>query len=82
MNRPSELEVVDVDVRDDLRNGREPFRRIMTAVQALEGDQVIHLRAIFKPVPLFDVFKSMGLKYEVESDASDDWSVWCWRPLA
>jgi len=82
MIRPSEREVVDVDVRDDLRNGREPFKRIMTAAQGLRDDQVMHLRAIFKPAPLFDVLDSIGLKVEVESHASDDWSVWCWRPLA
>jgi hypothetical protein len=82
MIRPSEREVVDVDVREDLRNGREPFSRIMTSARALGDDQVMHLRAIFKPVPLFDVLQSIGLKYEVESHASDDWSVWCWRPAA
>jgi len=82
MHRPLEREVVDVDVRDDLRNGREPFKRIMTAAQGLRDDQVMHLRAIFKPVPLFDVLKTMGLEFEVEAHGTDDWSVWCWRPVA
>ena len=82
MNRPPEREVVDVDVRDDLCNGREPFGRIMSAARGLRDDQVMHLRAIFQPVPLFDVLDSIGLKFEVESHASDDWSVWCWRPVA
>jgi len=82
MIRPPEREVVDVDVREDLRNGREPFTRIMTAARGLRDDQVMHLRAIFKPVPLFDVLNGIGLTFEVESHASDDWSVWCWRPVS
>lgn len=81
MNRPSDRQVVDVDVREDLRNGREPFTRIMGVATALRDDEVMHLRAIFKPAPLFGVLDSIGLKFEVESHASDDWSVWCWRPL-
>ena len=82
MIRPSDRQVVDVDVREDLRNGREPFSRIMTATRGLRDDQVMHLRAIFKPVPLFDVLKTMGLEFEVEAHGTDDWSVWCWRPVA
>ena len=82
MIRPSDRQIVDVDVREDLRNGREPFTRIMTAARGLGDDQVMHLRAIFKPVPLFEVLEGMGLRFDVESHASDDWSVWCWRPAA
>lgn len=67
-------------MREDLRGGREPFSRIMAAVSALRDDQLMHLHAIFKPVPLFSVLEGIGVTYEVESHAADDWSVWCWRP--
>ncbi len=79
---PEDAPVVEVDVREDLRAGREPFARIMGAVAALRDEEVLHLRAIFEPAPLFTVLGKRGLVYESRSHAPDDWSVWFWRPAA
>jgi uncharacterized protein (DUF2249 family) len=78
---PKNAPVVEVDVRDDLRSGREPFARIMTAVAALGDDEVLHLRAIFEPAPLFTVLGKRGFAHESEAHSADDWSVWFWRPI-
>jgi uncharacterized protein (DUF2249 family) len=77
---PETAPVVELDVRDDLRHGREPFSRIMSAVAALRDDEVLHLRAIFEPAPLFAVLGKRGLAHESRSHTADDWSVWFWRP--
>ena len=77
---PEQADVVELDVRDDLRVGREPFSRIMAAVAALRDDEVLHLRAIFEPEPLFRVLAKRGFAHESKSHAPDDWSVWFWRP--
>lgn len=77
---PEELPVVELDVRDDLRSGREPFSRIMSAIAALRDDEVLRLRAIFEPAPLFTVLGKRGFVHESEAHAADDWSVWFWRP--
>lgn len=77
---PHNAPVVEVDVRDDLRSGREPFSRIMRAVAILRDDEVLHLRAIFEPVPLFTVLGRRGFAHESRAQATDDWSVWFWRP--
>jgi hypothetical protein len=79
---PVTAKVVEVDVRADLRSGREPFSRIMSAVGALQDDEVLHLRAIFEPAPLFTVLGKRGFVHESKSHARDDWSVWFWRPRA
>jgi uncharacterized protein DUF2249/uncharacterized protein DUF1858 len=76
---PTRARVVELDVRDDLRMGREPFSKIMTAVGALADDEVLHLRATFEPSPLLPVLAKRGLTYETQSHAPDDWSVWFWR---
>jgi uncharacterized protein (DUF2249 family) len=68
--------ILDVDVRDDLRAGREPFQRIMTARQALKAGQVLRLRAIFEPVPLYHVLGKLGYGHWTEQFAPDDWRVW------
>jgi uncharacterized protein (DUF2249 family) len=70
--------IVDVDVRDDLRAGREPFARIMAARRALGSDQVLRLRAIFEPVPLYGVMARQGLEHWSEQLGPDDWRVWFW----
>lgn len=77
---PSHAAMVELDVRDDLRAGREPFSRIMAAVSTLADDRVLHLRTIFEPVPLYAVLAKRGFHHEAMADAADDWSVWFWRP--
>ena len=67
-------------MREDLRQGREPFSRIMSAVAALRDDEVLHLRAIFEPAPLFALLGKRAFAHESTAHAADDWSVWFWRP--
>ena len=71
--------VTEVDVRDDLRNGREPFSRIMAAVGSLPADGVLHLRAPFEPVPLFTVMAKRGFAHVARRNGPDEWSVWFQR---
>lgn len=78
-SRPVDRPEVTLDLRDDMRAGREPFSSIMAAVRELEDDQVLRLRTIFEPVPLFAVMAKRGFLYESRRDADDDWSVWFWR---
>lgn len=70
---------VDLDVRDDIRRGEEPFARIMAAVKGLGPGAVLVLRAPFEPVPLYDVLGKRGLAHWTERRAADDWSVWFYR---
>jgi hypothetical protein len=72
--------IKELDVREDLRNGREPFSRIMTARRELPPDGVLRLRAIFEPVPLYRVMEKQGLAHCTEQLAHDDWVVWFYAP--
>lgn len=78
-HRPADRPTVELDLRDDMRIGREPFSRIMTAVRELADDQVLRLRTIFEPVPLFAALGKRGFRYESQEHAPEDWSVWFWR---
>lgn len=71
--------IVDLDVRDDLRAGREPFARILDAAKSLPTGFVLHLRTPFRPTPLFAVLNSAGFEFHTEGFADDDWSSWFWR---
>ncbi len=77
---PSSVSVVDLDVREELSKGGEPFSRIMAAVGTLREREVLHLRAPFEPVPLFAVMQKRGFAHRCERHADDDWSVWFFHP--
>ena len=68
-----------LDVRDDLRQGREPLGRILEAVAALGADQVLVLRAPFEPLPLYRVLGKRGFAHWAEQHGPKDWSVWFYR---
>jgi uncharacterized protein (DUF2249 family) len=80
--RPANAPVRELDVREDLRSGNEPFSKIMAAVAALGDDEVLRLRATFEPVPLFTVLGKRGFVHQSEEHGEEDWSVWFWRGAA
>ena len=71
--------ITDLDVRDDLRRGQEPFSRIMTAQGSIAPGGVLRLRAIFEPVPLYAALGRMGFSHWTRKLADDDWEVWFYR---
>jgi len=72
--------VVTVDVREDIRAGREPFARIMAAVSALEPDQSLVLINVFEPVPLYGVMAEKGYEHETTRTDEGDWEIRFYRP--
>lgn len=72
-------DIVDLDVREDLRQGREPFSTILKTVRELGAAKVFRLRAIFEPVPLYNVLAKQGFLHFTERLADDDWRVWFYR---
>lgn len=66
---------VTVDVCDDIRNGREPFSRIMAAVAALRPDEELRLIAPFEPLPLFGVLAKKGFRHAAQQNAAGNWEV-------
>lgn len=68
--------VVELDVRDDLREGREPFGRIMDARQEVPPGGALCVRAIFEPAPLFRVMAKHGLAHHSVQLGPEDWKVW------
>lgn len=71
--------LVHLDVREEIRQGKEPFPMIMEAVHGLRPDQVFVLRAPFEPLPLYNVLGKRGFVHWAESRADDDWTIWFWR---
>lgn len=71
--------IEDLDVREQLREGGEPFERIMAAAGGLPDDGVLRVRAIFEPRPLYSAMASRGFEHWSEQLGEEDWRVWFWR---
>lgn len=68
-------EIVTLDVRQEIAQGREPFGRIMSVVGQLRNEQTLKLIAPFQPVPLFHVLEAQGFSHQVRETSSGDWEV-------
>jgi uncharacterized protein (DUF2249 family) len=66
---------VTIDVREDIRIGREPFSKIMKAAAALQADEQLLVVAPFEPVPLFQVLEKQGFRHTSQPVAAGDWEV-------
>jgi uncharacterized protein (DUF2249 family) len=67
--------VVTLDVREDLRRGREPFSKIMRAVADLKKNQDLRLITPFEPKPLFAVLEQQGFSHVSRAMDSGDWEI-------
>lgn len=70
-----EHRIVELDVREDLKNKIEPFQKIMEAIKELKKDDIFILHAPFKPAPLFTVLKAKGFSHEAEELEKKHWKV-------
>jgi uncharacterized protein (DUF2249 family) len=66
---------VELDVRPILRNGGEPFEKIMQTVSALQPGQGLRLYATFKPTPLLHVLGSKGYTHQAKELDGGEWEV-------
>lgn len=71
----AEKNEVIVDVREELRAGKEPFQKIMAAATGVPVGGKLVLYATFKPVPLIAVLKSQGFEGEPTKIDGGDWRV-------
>jgi uncharacterized protein (DUF2249 family) len=68
--------IVTVDVREDIRQGREPFDRIMAAVSQLEPGDTLLLINSFEPLPLYRVMVQNGFTHWAERTADGAWKIY------
>ncbi len=68
--------VVTLDVREDIRQGREPFERIMAAAGKLQPGDMLLLINSFEPLPLYRVMAQNGFTHWTEQTADGNWKVY------
>lgn len=57
------LKHIKLDVRNDIKNGADPFQKIMQAVNSLKEDEALDLTNSFEPFPLYSVLKNKGFEH-------------------
>ena len=67
--------IITLDVREDLRQGREPFSKVMGAVAQLQSGERLRLVAPFEPTPLLSVLSNHGFDHESKQVQGGDWEV-------
>jgi uncharacterized protein (DUF2249 family) len=67
--------VVTLDVREDLKRGKEPFSMIMRTVAGLSEQDDLLLIAPFEPAPLYAILQERGYSHVAKATASGDWEV-------
>lgn len=67
--------ILTVDVCEDIRNGREPFSKIMRAVAVLADGQDLLLIAPSEPLPLFGVMAKQGFQHRSRPVSEGKWEV-------
>ncbi len=70
---------ITLDVRADIRAGREPFSKIMAAAGSLAPGAKLILIAPFEPKPLFHVLAKQAFCHDCQRTAAGDWQVLVWR---
>lgn len=70
-----EPNIIELDVREDLKNKIEPFQKIMDAVSLLKKKDTFILHAPFKPVPIFAVMKAKGFTHKSEEIGEKHWKI-------
>jgi uncharacterized protein (DUF2249 family) len=66
---------VNLDVREEIRHGREPFGKIMQTVARLKDSEQLLLIAPFEPAPLYAVLAGQGFSHQSKPTATGDWEV-------
>src|SRR5688572_30745861 len=64
-------EMVELDVREAIATGNDPFNLIMDGVKNLQANQALKLINTFEPTPLISILKKRGYQYFVEEKSAD-----------
>src|SRR5688572_8811712 len=71
--KPTEMptEMVELDVREALATGNDPFNEIMDGVKKLNANQALCLINTFEPTPLISILNKRGYKHFVEEKSGE-----------
>lgn len=66
---------ITLDVREELRQGRDPFAKIMGVVAGIAMNERLEIIAPFEPVPLYHVLGQRGFTHSTRQQGPSHWEV-------
>ncbi|MGB9736648.1 MAG: DUF2249 domain-containing protein [bacterium] len=73
------VKITNLDVRDIMRKGEEPFNIIMQTVKKIKEGEALVLETIFEPAPLYEVMKKKGFQYQTEILSDEHYKIWFYK---
>ncbi len=70
---------IELDVREELRRGGEPLGGILDAAEKIRTGQILLVRAIFEPRPLFAVLGNRGFESWAVEEGPEDWKSYFYK---
>lgn len=67
--------LITLDVREDFRAGHHPCDKIHNALGHVRQGEGLRLIVPFEPVPLYEVARRLGLRFEPRALPGGDWEV-------
>jgi uncharacterized protein (DUF2249 family) len=67
--------VITLDVREDFRAGNHPCDKIHGALGRVRHGEALRLIVPFEPVPLYEVARRLGLRFQPNPLPGGDWEV-------
>ncbi|NEM99098.1 DUF2249 domain-containing protein [Pontibacter burrus] len=71
--------LITLDVRQDIADGNDPFRKIMSAVGEITGDKALLIINTFEPTPLIAILKKKNLHYFTDVKSPDLVHTYFWK---
>ena len=68
--------ILTVDVREDIRQGKEPCEKIMAAAARLEPGDTLLLINSFEPLPLYNAMEQKGFSHRTERTGDGNWKIY------
>jgi len=68
-------QAVVLDVRSDIRAGRDPLEKILAAADGIGDDQELIILNDFEPVPLYRVLGGRGFSHQTERTSDSAWRI-------
>lgn len=74
--------ILELDVRKELEEGRDPLKLILGKVKEVQKDQALKLINTFEPVPLIKILEEQGFISYVDTVKSDLVETYFFKPVA
>lgn len=65
------IDVIELDVRENISNGEDPFNLIMGQIKILPEDKTLKIINTFEPIPLINILKKKGYTHYTETKESN-----------